>query len=67
MIKVIKIGKIKMPDPIVEFTCHNCGCVFTAEKEDYVDKDEWTREGLCSVYLCVCPCCDHAVVERIYK
>ena len=34
MIKVIKIGK--MPDPIVEFTCDNCGCVFTAEEEDYV-------------------------------
>lgn len=65
MIKVIKIGK--MPDPIVEFTCDNCGCVFTAEKEDYVCNDEWTREGLCSIYLCVCPCCDYAVHERICK
>ena len=65
MIKVIKIGK--MPDPIVEFTCDNCGCVFTAEKEDYVRNDEWTREGLYSTYLCVCPCCDYAVHERICK
>lgn len=65
MVKIVKLGK--MPDLIVEFTCDKCGCVFTAEKEDYVRNVEMTREGICSIYLCICPCCDHAVDERICK
>ena len=50
-----------------EFTCFNCGCIFQADKWDYV---YWNPNGVWSYYI-ACPICGddtwHGYNERLRK
>ena len=59
MIGIIKQGKQADKLPIMRFNCYSCGCIFTANKDDYVLQEDFKNKGrlLIQSYFCDCPNC----------
>ena len=62
-ITIIKAGTKKKHEPI-EFKCYKCGCIFTADEEDY---EEEFSIGNTSYLKIDCPCCGHSVIQHTTK
>lgn len=63
--KIIKQGKSKeelekILRRTVRFTCHTCGCVFEADKNEYSVSSGY---GFYTVRTCVCPNCQSVTNE----
>lgn len=60
---IVKNGKI--PNRIICFECDYCGCLFEAEKGEYLcsSQMEVLHNGL-GQYKCKCPCCNNMVFTK---
>ena len=62
-IKIIKQGDLNLLKRTLRFECKACGCVFDADKEDYVfqfsqrENENW--------YETKCPCCGKTVTRSV--
>ena len=54
---IIKEGDLQKPKKIKRFECHECGCVWEAERKEY--KEESARNE--SYYSMPCPTCGKTV------
>ena len=71
--KITKHGKFTEKDKGEEFTCLNCGCKFTCDKDEYhVESNNWFSNGdntltysatVNDIYVCSCPEC-HKIVRK---
>lgn len=61
--RIIKDGTI--PITTVTFECDECGCIFDAEKGEYMysSQMEVMHDGL-GDYKCKCPCCNTMVFTK---
>lgn len=61
--KILKQGV--RPTYSKEFTCKRCGCVFSAERNEYCASSqmEMMHDNLGS-YKCKCPCCGDMVYQN---
>lgn len=49
------INRVKVPNPIKQFRCGKCGCVFEADPEDYVSGFDYYGDK--AYYYSGCPKC----------
>ena len=55
--KIIKEGDLKFLQKVKTFTCHNCGCIFEANKNEYKMGMQYNEE----YYYCICQFCNATV------
>lgn len=60
-VKIIKDGELSLLKETIEFKCDKCGCVFTADKDDYMYRSDQS-EGI-SWYQISCPYCSNWVIK----
>lgn len=61
--KIIKEGNLELLKKYVRFECNHCGCVFEAEKGEYVIHSD-QREG--TWYSVKCPTCKNTITKCAY-
>lgn len=54
---------IEIADEPKYFYCRYCGCLFEADKHDYIIKQD--EDG--SSYVTACPSCGHKVYKEVKK
>lgn len=59
--KIIKEGNKSILSKIKRFECHDCGCVFEADKNEYQCGEQYNQE----YYYCVCPYCKHTTYNEV--
>ena len=60
-VKIIKKGDLGLLRETIEFNCDKCGCIFTADKDDYKYKSDQIEE--ISWYQIKCPYCSNWVFK----
>ena len=63
MKKVIKHGKLKE----IEITCPNCGCIFTYENEDIIQKENPSLTSATSYRQTIVYCPDCGAEIQVYN
>lgn len=61
-INVIKMGDLSRLKKTEEFSCKECGCVFTADREDY--SYQFSQRESTGWLETKCPCCDNFVTKK---
>lgn len=59
MIRILKHGKPKLY--VRRFVCDKCGCVFLADRDEYISVWDYLNHTPSIAYECECPCC-HCLV-----
>ena len=54
---IIREGDIRKLKKVFRFECHNCGCIFEAEKGEYRIGTHYNED----YYYCECPFCHNQV------
>lgn len=61
--KILKNGDLRKFNQVKEFSCHYCGCVFEANKNEYTLHDD-QRDGPWIEIRC--PCCKTRLTPYLY-
>lgn len=62
--RVIFAGDTSKARAWVKFTCHECGCVFEAERGEYRERLKNKKNGHDRWFYTECPCCNRDVAKN---
>lgn len=61
--KIIKEGDLTKLNETKKFYCRACGCVFEANKGEYIEEELQIN----AIFLCECPCCGKKCVHSPFR
>ena len=59
--KIIKEGDPEKAKGVVQFECDQCGCIFVADKTEWIYAPQTAQQRGEGTYICKCPCCRYNV------
>lgn len=61
--KIIKEGDPNKINGDVEFECSQCGCIFVADRTEWIYAPQIAQQRGEGTYICKCPCCRYNVCK----